>query len=42
MNSLKEIFHSVSPPIQMSKQNRRLYHHDEEQLGFYKRVHMKT
>ena len=23
-NSLKEIFHSVSPPIQMSKQNRRL------------------
>ena len=28
--------------IQMSKQIRKLYHHDGEQLGFYKKVHIKT
>ena len=26
----------------MSKQIRKLYHHDGEQLGFYKKVHIKT
>ena len=28
--------------IQMSNYNRKLYHHDGEQLGFYKKAHMKT
>ena len=28
--------------IQMLKQNRSYYHHDGEQLGFYKEEHIKT
>ena len=28
--------------MQMSKQNRKLSHRDGEQLGFYKKLHMKT
>ena len=28
--------------IQMLKQNRNCYHHDGEQLGFYKEEHIKT
>ena len=28
--------------IQMLKQNRNYYHHDGEQLGFYKEEHIKT
>ena len=28
--------------IQMSKQNRKLFPHDGEQLGFYKKVHQNT
>ena len=28
--------------IHMSKQNRKLFRHDGEQLGFYKKVHQNT
>ena len=42
MNSLKELFPRVSRLYGCQNRIEDYYHHDEEQLGFYKRVHMKT